>query len=219
MNPLELFTDRTATLRSPLAPDAVAERLSAITDGFFTFFGSKPLIGSVTPRSAWVRRRINYRNSFQIVLSAQFEPAGSGTTIRCRFGPMALVRVFMIVWFSAVLLIGAGFGYSALTGKLGPDIPLLLGLFPLGFLFFGILLAGVGRWAARNDESFLVQTLCAAADATVAEREPGYTELTADEMARMAKPGMTPWIIMLIAFIVLMVGVAGAMIYFATGAP
>lgn len=213
MNPLALFAVRTATLRSPLTPQACAERVAARTDGLFNLFGERPLIGSVSPSGATLRRRLGYRNSFQTELRAAFEPAGSGTTIRCRFGLSNLVVAFMAVWVVMVLGIGATFLTSAGGGQVDGPTRAAFAVVPFGFLLFLVLLGSVGRWFARHDESLLLEAVRAATEATVAEREPGHVDA-----GPAGGPGENLPVFGLLGLaVVLVLGLVGAIIYFTSG--
>lgn len=214
MTALNPFSARTATLRSPLSPEACAERIAAITDNSFAVFGTRPLIGSASARSASLRRRINYRNSFQTELSALFEPAGNGTTIRCRFALLGVVQVFMAIWIGGALF-AAG---SILLGTVGVGTDTgagpMFALIPLVFLAFGFVMVAVGRGFARNEESYILETVRAATDASVVEREPGYADVDAAEMERMAAAGpLSPVIVAVVVALVLAFGVIGAAFY------
>ncbi len=210
MTSLNPFSARTATLRSPHGPQACGERIAAITDGPLVLLGTKPLIGWTTASGAGVRRRINYRNSFQTALSARFEANGGGTTIHCRFGLMPLVIAFLTIWIGMALLLGAGFLVSLLNGALGPDISPFFALIPFGFLVFGFVMVGVGRSLGRKDEAYILETVRAATDATVEERQPGYETLTTEEMEDMTRRGPTSRMMLVIMIgVLLLLGLAG----------
>jgi hypothetical protein len=220
MNPLALFATRTATLRSPLSPQACAERIGAVTDGMLSLVGTRPLIGSVSAGGMTVRRRLGYRNSFQTELRARFEPNGSGTTIRCRFGLMGFVVVFMVFWLAMVLLMGAGFIFTVLSGPAATAEGAMFALIPVGFLVFGLALPTVGKWFARNDESIMLETVRAAADATVAEREPGYVDVSRDDMDAAASTAANMRMLTFVALgAALVMGLIGVVVYFSMGSP
>lgn len=209
MNPFELFTSRNATLRSPLSAEVCAERLGAVTDGLLSLMGTRPMIGSVNAQILSARRRLNYRNSFQTVIHAELEPAGSGTTIRARFGAMLLAKVFMALWLLMALLIGAGFFFAVVGGAL-QGVSAWGALFPFLFVGFGVLMIVVGRWAARNDESILLEIVREATQATVVERDPGNEPLNREAMERTAEAIPTQRVLMFIILgVVLALGVLG----------
>lgn len=211
MTALNPFSARTATLSSPLSPEACAERIAAITDNSFAVFGTRPLIGSSSARSASLRRRINYRNSFQTELGARLEPAGSGTTIRCRFALLGIVQIFMAFWIAGALFAAGSILLGTLGGQTGMGVGPIFALIPLAFLVFGFVMVAVGRGFARNEESYILETVRAATDATVVEREPGFVEVEPAEMERMAATGsLSPVIVGVVLVVVLALGIMGA---------
>lgn len=210
MNLIALFAARTATLSSPLSPKACAARIMAITDGPLVLLGTRPLIGWATSSGAGVRRRINYRNSFQTALSARFEADGAGTIIRCRFGLMPLVTAFMVMWIGLALLIGVALVFSLLNGSPAPGVSPVFALIPFGFLLFGFAMVGVGRGFGRKDEAFILETVRGATEATVVERQAGYVTLTTEEMDDMTRRGPTSRMTLVIVLaILLLLGLAG----------
>ena len=211
---MSLIRPRSAVLRTALSPQEVAARLAEITDGPLTFFGSRPLVGSVSPASLSLRKRIGYRNSWQTVLTATLEGQKGQTTIRCRFWMHILVVAFMAVWF--VLAIGGLFG--VMGAGLEGGLPVWATLIPLGLFGFGWLMLYVGRWLARQEESYLVETLRSTLDATVVEREPGYENLDAAAMERLTSAGVRPMVVVAVVGVLLALGVMGA-VFYALGAP
>ncbi|MDZ4775386.1 MAG: hypothetical protein SGJ23_01200 [Alphaproteobacteria bacterium] len=116
--------------------------------------------------SATLFRAISYRNSFQTRLSLDFLPGARGCSLKCSIGPPISVVVFLmflVFWFSGVVLIG---GTITLTAMLAPeriesDLPTpVIALFPLVMLGFGVGLVSLGRWLARDEERFLIEFLC-----------------------------------------------------------
>ena len=210
MTSLNPFSSRSATLRSPLSPEVCADRLKAVTDGPFVLLGKRPLVGWVSASGAGVRRRINYRNSFQTALAATFEADGGGTVIRCRFGLMPLVIAFMVIWMGLALAIGAIFALSGPEGSLGSGVSPWFAFVPLGFLVFGFVMVGVGRSLGRKDEAYILETVRAAVDATVVDREAGYDTLTTEEMEDMTRRGPTSrMLVVIVLAVLLLLGLAG----------
>jgi hypothetical protein len=103
------------------------------------------VIGSVGEKSFWLEQKICYRNSFQTRLRAEFVEEASGTRIRCRIGMHPLVSAFMIVWF-------AGVTFGLIASGFTPAV--------LGMLLAGAGIVAFGRFAARNEQSFLIEFLC-----------------------------------------------------------
>lgn len=160
-----LFRSETINLTTDLSRTECVKRLTAQVDGNLRIFGTKPLVGRIRESSLRVARRIRYRNSFQTWLSANLIDAGGGTRLICRLALHPLVRIFMIVWFTGIILIGGLIGLGAGaglmttllrgTGPLSPG-PVLATLVPLGLLGFGLGLLKFSRYLARDERDFLV---------------------------------------------------------------
>lgn len=213
MNPMSLIRPRSAVLRTTLSPEEVAARMSEITDGSLSFFGSKPLMGSVNAASLSLRKRINYRNSWQTVMSASLEGQKGQTTIRCRFWMHFFVVIFMAAWF--VGSIGALFGVlgTLADGGFPEGTPSWIAVIPLVFFAFGWLMLGVGRWVARYEESYLIETMRSSLGATVIERDPGYEEIDAAQMERLTSTGVRPMVFVVGIVLLVALGAAGAIFY------
>lgn len=141
----------TIELTSRLTPVECEERLRAAIDcdDLRWRLGSRPVIGRVAHGSVRLRKRIEYRNSFQTILTARLEQSGDGTLLRGRAGMSAVTFGFMVVWVSAVMAISVLVllaGDGKLTGL----------LLPLVMLAFGAGLVWLGRWLARNEAEFLI---------------------------------------------------------------
>lgn len=150
-------------VRSPLPPTHV---LSAVADGIdpmFTFGGQRPAIGHVGVHGGWLRKRINYRNSFQTILRFKVEAAGTGSRIICHIAAPWFGRIFMVVWMAGVLLIGVGGGLSALLAGDARAI-----LVPSVMLAGGGLLIGFSRWLARDEAAWLLDLMLQASQGQVA---------------------------------------------------
>ena len=91
--------------------------------------------GSITGTRLRARKRIFYRNSFQIRLSASLLEEGAHTRIVCRFGMHPVVIAFLVVWVGALLFIGGGgivAGVVELISGSRPEARDLVGLFDSG---------------------------------------------------------------------------------------
>jgi len=115
-----------------------------------------------------LRKRIGYRNSFQSFLAATLRPEAGGTVISGEVAMHPFVRVFMLIWFGGVILIGGtmfvatvgtmlfGSGSQYQNAWMGAVIPPIL-------LAFGFGLVRFGRYLARDETrfltGFLIQTL------------------------------------------------------------
>jgi hypothetical protein len=115
--------------------------------------------GSVKGTRLRARKRIFYRNSFQIRLSASLIEEGSHTRIICRFGMHPVVIAFLVFWFGALLFIGGG-GISAgvfelMSGLHSEARDLVGSLIPAMMLMFGVMMLLVGRYLAAGDRRTL----------------------------------------------------------------
>jgi hypothetical protein len=165
-----LFTPRTATLRSRLDAQACAANLAAAMDSDLAMFGQMPVLGSVHAGGATMRKRIRYRNSFQTILVAAFEPLGTTTQIRCRSRMHIITLVVLGFWALGFISIAGSFIADAVSGRVeGGAIWILM---PIVFLAFAILIIWLGRWFARGEFDFLVDHVAKAAEAEVLDRSP-----------------------------------------------
>jgi hypothetical protein len=161
-----LTSKRIQLLTSLTLAECVA-RLQAAIDSDRTvsfsvrrWFGSKPVIGSVSGTSLRLYKRITYRNSFQSQLTATLQPSADGTVISGTVGMHPVTIVFMILWFGLLSLLGGTVFLVTLRRMLfdeatqpsdawtGVVIPLLM-------FAFGIGLVGFGRHLARDEARFL----------------------------------------------------------------
>jgi len=161
---------RTATLRTRLDAEAVAANLAAGMDSPFTMFGHMPVVGDVDLTRATVRRRIPYRNSFQTVVEAIYEPQGAGMLIRCRSRLHLMTTVMLGFWAVGFVLIAGNVAIAALKGRVegGPWWILM----PLLFAACVLVLIWVGRWFARGEFDYLVDYIAEKTHAEVLDRSP-----------------------------------------------
>ena len=161
-------------LFSPLPPAECASRLKVAMDterlahfSLAGFFGSRPVVGQVTESSLRLRKRIGYRNTFQTFLTATMRPEAGGTVISGEFAMHPFVRVFMLIWFGGIIIIGGTMfvatASSMLSGS-GQGQNTWMGVvIPTAMLAFGFGLVRLGRFLARTESrfltDFLVQTL------------------------------------------------------------
>ena len=161
-------------LYSPLPPAECVSRLTSACDAdsslrtpleaFLGSCGFKPVLGRVTDTSLRLRKRIDYRNSFQTRLTAAIRPEGAGTVISGSFSMHPFVRVFTIIWFAGVILIGGSMFAVALGSFIShashrPDNAWLGLAGPPLMLAFGYGLFRLGRYLARREASFITDFL------------------------------------------------------------
>ena len=145
------------TLLSPMLREALVARLRGAVDSEWNMFGGKPAVGRVWDDRLRLRKRIGYRNSFQIILRAELEPQGRGTLLRCRLGPYPLVRIAHGFWMVVALLFAAMILPAALLGA--GDITVMPVVVALVMPAFGAALWVFGRWLARGEDAWLLDWL------------------------------------------------------------
>jgi hypothetical protein len=162
--PASFFHTETMEFVTPLPAALCIERLRKDVDSPWTFLGNAPLIGRVNERTFRVRKRIPYRNSFQITLSATLTEHAGHTRVHCHLGVHPVARLFMALWLAGMFLIGVVLWISTLTSlTISPSNfpPMLwLGLmWPPLLMLFGAGLVLLGSWLARGERDFLVTHL------------------------------------------------------------
>jgi hypothetical protein len=162
--PASFFRTETRDFVSPLPAARCIERLRDVVDSPWIFGGTAPLIGRVDERTFRVRKRIGFRNSFQINLSATLTERDGQTHLHCHLGVHPAARLFMVLWLAGVFLIGVVLWVSTLSSlTISPrDFPpsLFLGLlWPPLLMLFGAGLVLLGSWLARGERDFLVTFL------------------------------------------------------------
>jgi hypothetical protein len=130
----------------------------AVDTSFFSYFSSKQVVGRISKDAISIRKRIRYRNSFQTVLRASLKPSGNGTKLLANIGLHPFVKIFIFIWFGALILIGGLIviiSLSSLTKNTSADIGTIMGiLIPLGMAMFGIALLKFGKYLARDESRF-----------------------------------------------------------------
>ena len=165
-----LFGGRTATLQTRLDAEAIAANLAAGMDSTFTMFGHMPVVGDVNLSRATVRKRIHYRNSFQTVVEAIYEPQGAGTLIRCKSRLHVLTLVVLGFWALGFVMISGNFVAAALAGRVEGGAWWIL--MPIAFAAFVFLMIWIGRWFARQEFDYLVVYIAEKTHAQVLDRSP-----------------------------------------------
>lgn len=169
--------NKAVELVSPLSHEACYSRITATIDRPWTIMGDRSLIGYVSRTGLRVRKRIVYRNPFQVLLVAKFIEADGSTRIHCRFSMQPFVIVFTAVWFGGVLLIGGSLFLMSLVGLILTYQSMPAGtwsalLIPPLMLLFGLGLTRFGQYLARDERQFLLAFLCKTLMARLVEQAP-----------------------------------------------
>jgi hypothetical protein len=129
------------------------------TDPLWKLFGSKPVVGRVSPGKFSGYKRIFYGNSFRTIVFADVSPGNGGTVLTLRFGMSRFVVPFMTFWFTGVLLTGGAASIMAVKdfiegkSRTGEWIAFIV---PPLMIIFGIALVAFGRWLGRDERPFLI---------------------------------------------------------------
>ncbi len=163
-----------------LTPAECEARLSKAMDPEWTWrspmrglTGTGTVIGRVADGTLRLRRRIQYRNSFQPVLTATIRSEPGGASIEGRIAMHGSVRVFLVLWFLILVLVGVPLvlkGLQVMSAAEGSDDPnwwfnLVI---PPAMALFAFGIARFGRFLAREEPALLKSFL-----ATTIEAHPG----------------------------------------------
>jgi len=176
-----VFQSRRIDLVSPLTLAECVSRVSAALSAprssgpHAERFHSTQVVGRVTPSSLRLRVRIGYKNSFQSVLIAKLSQESRGTAISGDIRMYWFVRVFLLLWFSGVILIGGTI--FVVTAR-----DLLVGAAATGPRWSGLLLPWImlsgglgvvwfGRHLARTEGDLLTAFLRKTLDAVPRGRD------------------------------------------------
>jgi hypothetical protein len=142
------------TIESDYSLAESVERLASAT--------RRPSLATMSPEAAVGRvdaRRVRLvrvipfvRNSFKPVFTGAFEDTDGRVLLRGSFGVHGSVKVFLCLWFGALLALALFGGWRAAHD--GSDA-WKFSLFCAGMMLFGVGLVALGRWFARNDEAWL----------------------------------------------------------------
>lgn len=155
MEIIGLFSRTPETFEFSGSPEQAARRLSSlIRSSVFKTWRTEAVIGRATPdRVVLYRHRPFVRNSFIPRFVGRFVVENGRTLLSGSFSIHPLVRWFMVVWFSFLLIASLGF-LSTLAGAHGGTTPLII-LVPLGMMLFGAALVRFSRWWARTDIAYI----------------------------------------------------------------
>lgn len=142
------------SFRSPVPPEECACRLKGATEpdrgGWFEDLNrSHVVLARFNHQRVRLRVRRPYsRNALAPLFYGRFEATSGGTLIRGRFRPHLAVLIFVVVWFSFILVVGCGIFLNT-----GAALPLLMIGLVAALLWF---LCRLGR-AERKDIVHLIQ--------------------------------------------------------------
>jgi hypothetical protein len=160
-------------LVSPHTPAECARRLRLLTDPRRPR-GRNPLIGTVGETALRLRRRVDYRSSFQIHLFARLLPQASGTLLECRFRLNPLAVAFLVTWFTFViigLMVGFAVAFDLFDVAPEPARPLWpAAIIPVLMAAFAFIWLRMAQRMALDDEEFMLEFLRFSIDAQPAPR-------------------------------------------------
>ena len=159
------MTNSQITLHSPYSIKECIEKIdNSLEKSLFSQYGSKPLAGKVSYKSLQIRKRIDYRNSFQTIFSAKMMPSSSGTEITGKMGLHPFAKKFSIFWIVGVFLLGGppflmtlidavrnGY-YSANHSIVGFIV------FP-AMIIFAFVVFKVGKRFSESEANFIIESL------------------------------------------------------------
>jgi hypothetical protein len=167
------FAIETAQLVAPFPLDECIRRLRDDIAPFWAPFGGRRLVGRLSGTSLRVRKPVWTNHWLQTRLFATLVDAGDRTRIVCRFTVHPLVKAFMAIWFSGVVLLGGTIFLLTLAGLMTSSPRSAPGngerwiglIVPPAMLLLGAALVGFGRWRARDERQYLLDALRAILDA------------------------------------------------------
>jgi hypothetical protein len=138
-------------------PESIARLKNVVHSGFIPRAG---VYGRVSESKVRLYRVIPFwANSFCPFFTGKFECTDGKVMLSGSYSMNAAVKVFMTIWFIAVLFAVlieiASYLPAMATGKIGVQNldPLLL--VPLGLFVFGVVLVKSGQWFSRNDINYI----------------------------------------------------------------
>lgn len=139
-------------------------RLKETVGSAWSLVSDSGVVGSIDGASLHIRKKIYYRNSFQLTLHGALSDVAGGTRIRCEFATFPfrpiLIAAGIVV---AVAVGGVAFGLATHESQFR-STPLIVMLAPLAVLpilaIAGTVAAFVGRSLARAEPQFLIDFLC-----------------------------------------------------------
>jgi hypothetical protein len=138
------------TLHTSLSIDECRARLASAIDAekwsfsLCGYLGSKPILGKIYGNEFRLQKRIFYKNGFRSFFYGRLVPSENGALIEGEFRMHPFARWLMIYWFlflSVFFMIVVGILlFSIVMGRADVRDNIVLVLFPLGMMVFGIFL-------------------------------------------------------------------------------
>ncbi|WP_445455086.1 hypothetical protein [Flavobacterium sp. HNIBRBA15423] len=108
------------------------------------FIYSKPYIGKIYNDSFEIKRAINYRNSFLPQIKGEIKDDLNGSKITVKMNLIEIVKVFMIIWLSGVLVGCLVISYNLIfKNDLNSEGTYFM-FTPFFMLLFGVVLVSLG---------------------------------------------------------------------------
>ena len=137
------------------------------------FFAKDKLSGRVNSNKHkfWLlKHKANLNNSFARIFYGRMTSEDNGTIIKGSFHLHLLVKIFILIWFGGLIVIG---GYIFLLSILQIILstsynivnPVAGILAPCGFLMFGIFLTRLGKWLSKDGEEYVLKFIIATLEA------------------------------------------------------
>lgn len=162
-----LYGSTSAEFVSAYGLSESVERLTAATKrSVFSSLGETSAVGKVSESEVRLQRVIPMiRNSFKPFFVGRFEVRDGVTVLAGRFTLTQSVKIFMTVWFGALLLIGGEILVSRVEARW--SAPPFVMFLPVLMVAGGVLLLAFGKWLSRNDVVWLSSVFERALDQTV----------------------------------------------------
>jgi hypothetical protein len=150
-------------LRTHIAIDECRARLASAVDpvrwGFSLsgYAGAKPILGKLRDTTFRLQMRPCYRNSFAPLFFGHFVASAEGTVVEGDFRMHPFVRVFMIFWFSFLVVFAAI--ALVVPSRDQPEAPwgrAALLIVAAGMGAFGVGLVKFGGWLGRTEKEVIV---------------------------------------------------------------
>ena len=159
------FSYRYDTISTQLSPAEVIAKLHPFVESNkLHLFSKKPLLGELRSSAIRIRKRNNYQNVFQPILTADIEKRGEGSLLNCTTG----VTPFAIAGAGANVLtfvLGCCLAVAALTSLPNTAEMWNRAKIPLVMASGSILFLLAGRYCAIGESQLLIHTLLTELDA------------------------------------------------------